>query len=109
MWLDATGLAAGSNLAEEISASLANRLARGGYAVVFWSHAVSRSHFVAAELERAASGMSGFNDRVLFGLLEPCELPAFWPASMNRRCSYMRTPSARPHNGSTTWWSGCTG
>lgn len=78
LWLDATGLAVGSDVVEEISASLVNRLARGGYAVVFWSHAASRSRFVAAELERAASGMSGFNDRVLFGLLEPCELPAFW-------------------------------
>jgi hypothetical protein len=78
MWLDVEGLAPGSDWSKEISASLANRLDRGGYAVVFWSRAASKSEFVSNEIERAAKGMADFNDRVLFALLEPCPLPDFW-------------------------------
>jgi hypothetical protein len=78
MWLDATGLAAGSDWKQEISASLSDRLARGGYAVVFWSRAASKSEYVTNEIQRAAKGMANLNDRVLFGLLEPCPLPDFW-------------------------------
>ena len=65
-------------MAKEISASLSNRLARGGYAIIFWSHASSESEFVINEIEQVAKEMSEFNDRVLFGLLEPCTLPDFW-------------------------------
>ena len=75
MWLDVKDLAAGSEWAEEMSSSLFNRLRRGGYAVVFWSRNASRSEYVNKELERAAKGMSGFNDRVLFGLLEIVRFP----------------------------------
>lgn len=78
MWLDATDLAAGSNWQQETSASLSERLARGGYAVVFWSRSASESKFVNDEIERAAKGMAAFNDRVLFAVLEPCPLPDFW-------------------------------
>lgn len=78
MWLDVADLALGSDWAQSIAASLAERLARGGYAVVFWSRAAGKSKWVNDEIERAARGMSGFNDRVLFGLLEPCPLPDFW-------------------------------
>jgi TIR domain len=78
MWLDATGLAPGSDWKHEIQESLSDRLARGGYAVVFWSHAAGKSEFVTNEIKQAAKGMTDFNDRVLFGLLEPCPLPDFW-------------------------------
>lgn len=78
MWLDATDLAAGSNWVKEISASLSGRLGRGGYAVVFWSRAACESKWVNNEIERASKRMARFNDRVLFGLLEPCPLPDFW-------------------------------
>lgn len=78
MWFDAQDLGAGSNLVEEIAASLSDRLNRGGYAVVFWSTSASQSDWVRREIERAAEGITDFNDRVLFGLLEPCALPDFW-------------------------------
>lgn len=78
MWLDVADLAAGSNLVQSISTSLSDRLARGGYAVVFWSRAASNSEWVKHEIELAAKGMADFNDRVLFGLLEPCPLPDSW-------------------------------
>jgi hypothetical protein len=78
MWLDATGLAPGSDWKQEIAASLSDRLARGGYAVVFWSRAASESEFVKNEVKEVAEGIAEFNDRVLFGLLEPCPVPDFW-------------------------------
>ena len=78
MWLDVADLALGSNIQQSMSTSLSERLARGGYAVIFWSHAASRSKWVNDDVERAANGMASFNDRVLFGLLEPCPLPEFW-------------------------------
>jgi len=78
MWPDVTGIAPGSNWQREISASLSDRLGRGGYAVVFWSRNAAQSEFVSNEIRRAAKGLPGFNDRVLFGLLERCPLPDFW-------------------------------
>jgi hypothetical protein len=78
MWLDVADLTPGSNVERAVSTSLSERLSRGGYAVVFWSRAASESNWVNEEIERAASGIAGFNDRVLFGLLEPCPLPPFW-------------------------------
>jgi hypothetical protein len=57
---------------------LADRLNRGGYVVVFWSYKASQSEAIKKELATAASGIQGFNDRVLFALLEPCDLPEFW-------------------------------
>ena len=78
MWLDVKNLVAGSEWVKEISSSLFTRLRRGGYVVVFWSRNASRSEYVNKEIERAAKGISGFNDRVLFGLLEDCPLPNFW-------------------------------
>jgi hypothetical protein len=78
MWLDVEDLAAGSDFSQEISVSLADRLARGGYAVIFWSPAASESEFVKNEIERAAEGTSGGNDRVIFALLDPCPIPEFW-------------------------------
>jgi hypothetical protein len=35
-------------------------------------------NFLKKELATAASSIEGFNDRVLFALLEPCDLPGFW-------------------------------
>lgn len=58
--------------------SESQRPVQGGYAVIFWSRSASNSEWVKHEIELAADGMAGFNDRVLFGLLEPCPLPAFW-------------------------------
>lgn len=78
MWLDVEYLAPGSDFAHEISASLADRLARGGYAVIFWSKAASNSEFVKDEIRRAAEGISGGNDRAILALLEPCPIPEFW-------------------------------
>lgn len=78
MWLDVADLSAGGDWQKEISSSLSSRLARGGYAVIFWSRSAGNSEWVKHEIELAANGMAGFNDRVLFGLLEPCPLPAFW-------------------------------
>ena len=78
MWLDVNDLKPGAAWAKEISASFANRLDRGGYAVVLWSRNAGQSRYVTDEIERAAKGMANSNDRVLFGLLEDCPLPAFW-------------------------------
>jgi hypothetical protein len=78
LWLDATDLAASSDWQKEISASLSERLARGGYAVVFWSRSASESRFVNDEIEQAVRDMAAFNDRVLFAVLEPCRLPESW-------------------------------
>jgi hypothetical protein len=78
MWLDVENLAPGSDLMHEISASMADRFARGGYAVIFWSRATSESEFFKNEIERAAEGIAGGNDRVIFALLEPCPIPEFW-------------------------------
>ena len=78
LWLDIQNLQAGVDFAKEIEHSLEDRLNRGGYAVVFWSGNSSRSEYVNAEIEHAAKGISGFNDRVLFALLENVPLPPFW-------------------------------
>jgi hypothetical protein len=78
LWLDIQNLRMGTHWVAEIEQSLEGRLKRGGYAVVFWSRHASRSEFVNSEIERAARGISGFNDRVLFALLEDVPLPPFW-------------------------------
>jgi hypothetical protein len=77
LWLDVQNLQAGVNWQDEISHALEERLKRG-YVVVFWSRSASESQFVRAELERAATETSDFNDRVLFALLEEIPLPDFW-------------------------------
>lgn len=78
MWLNLEEVLPGTDLGHEISASLTDRLARGGYAVIFWSKAASQSEFVKSELQLAAKDISEFNDRVIFALLEPCPIPEFW-------------------------------
>src|SRR5262249_37786477 len=70
-------LQAGMNWAEETERSLAGRLKRGGYVIVFWSRQARKSKYIKSEIERAAKGISGFNDRVLFTLLEDVPLPRF--------------------------------
>lgn len=77
-WLDVAGLKAGDDWQKEISESLADRLKRGGYAVVFWSRIASESLWVRREIEMATEGIANFNDRVLFALLEDCPIPEFW-------------------------------
>ena len=77
-WLDVTNLDAGTNWQKEIEYSLKERLARGGYAVVFWSKAARQSKWVESEIRRAAEEISSFNDRVLFALLENIPLPDYW-------------------------------
>lgn len=78
LWLDYQDLQAGMNWAEEIEVSLADRLKRGGYQIVFWSRQASMSEFIKSEIERAAREVSSFNDRVLFALLEDAPLPPVW-------------------------------
>lgn len=78
IWLDIKDLQLGTSVLDEIERSLQDRLARGGYAVVFWSEAASHSPWVEAELRAAAEGMSAFNDRVLFALVQDVLLPRFW-------------------------------
>ena len=53
------------------------RLKRG-YVVVFWSRSASESQFIQSELQRAATEIADFNDRVLFALLQDVPLPDFW-------------------------------
>ena len=78
VWLDIKDIHSGTLFYEELQKGLADRLNRGGYVIVFWSDEASRSKFIEKELATAASGIEGFNDRVLFALLEPCDLPKFW-------------------------------
>jgi len=78
LWLDTANIKAGSDFQTEISQSLADRLKRGGYAVIFWSRRASESAWVRREIEMAAQGVANFNDRVLFALLDDCAIPQFW-------------------------------
>jgi hypothetical protein len=77
LWLDVQNLQVGAHWQEEISHALEDRLKRG-YVVAFWSRSASASQFIRAELQRAATETSDFNDRVLFALLEDVPLPDFW-------------------------------
>jgi len=77
LWLDVQNLQTGASWQEEISHALEDRLKRG-YVVAFWSRSASESQFIGEELQRAATGTSDFNDRVLFALLEDVPLPDFW-------------------------------
>jgi hypothetical protein len=77
LWLDVQNLQVGANWQEDISHALEDRLKRG-YVVAFWSRSASESQFIRAELQRAATETSDFNDRVLFALLENVPLPDFW-------------------------------
>jgi hypothetical protein len=76
--LDIKDLRPGTSILHETERSIQDRLARGGYALIFWSEAASHSPWVESELEAAAEGMPDFNDRVLFALLEDVPLPRFW-------------------------------
>jgi len=78
VWLDIKDISPGTLWADEIQKGLADRLNRGGYVIIFWSDKASRSEFIEKELAAAASGIQGFNDKVLFALLERCDLPKFW-------------------------------
>jgi TIR domain len=79
VWLDIKDIRPGTLWEKEIQKGIADRLNRGGYLVVFWSNeAESRSKSIQEALATAASGIEGVNDRVLFALLEPCDLPKFW-------------------------------
>jgi TIR domain len=77
LWLDVQDLQAGGSWQEEISHALEDRLKRG-YVVAFWSRSASASQFIREELQRAATEISDFNDRVLFALLEDVPLPDLW-------------------------------
>lgn len=46
--------------------------------IVFWSQYASGSEWVRSEVQRAAEGMSDFNDRVLFARLDDAPLPEIW-------------------------------
>jgi hypothetical protein len=78
VWLDITSIRPGTLFEDEIKEGLADRLNRGGYMMVFWSHSASRAEWIEDELKTAASQIDRLNDRVLFALLEPCSLPTFW-------------------------------
>src|SRR5262249_7790247 len=65
LWLDVQNLQTDANWQEEISYALEDRLRRG-YVVAFWSRSASESQFIREELQRAATEISDFNDRVLF-------------------------------------------
>ncbi|MEZ5293203.1 MAG: toll/interleukin-1 receptor domain-containing protein [Vicinamibacterales bacterium] len=78
LWIDVDDLAAGDDFARTIETSIHERLARGGYVIVFWSRATRESRFVENEIQRAVQGMPGGNDRVLFARLDDTPLRAFW-------------------------------
>jgi hypothetical protein len=78
LWLDEKDIPVGSLWREDIQNGLADRLNRGGYVILFWSREAGRFEYIEKQLATVASGMQGFNDRVLFALLEPCNLPQFW-------------------------------
>jgi len=58
--------------------ALVRTLSMGGYVVVFWSKAASRSSSVIEELEILEHATTDTNDHVLFALLENHPLPKFW-------------------------------
>lgn len=78
LWMDYKDIKEGDNWQNVISESLADRLNRGGYAIIFWSRKASESLWVKQEIEMAAQGIANFNDRVLFALLDDCPIPKFW-------------------------------
>lgn len=78
LWLDVDELAASDDWQSHASRSLQDRLQRGGYQVVFWSHHASASDWVNRELEVATRKTEDFNDRVLFACLDDSALPAAW-------------------------------
>ena len=78
LWVDVDDLEGNKELVEAIRVSIEDRLRRGGYVVVFWSHLARDSQWVQAEIRRAAEGITKLNDRVLFALLEDIAVPEFW-------------------------------
>jgi len=78
LWLDFENIQPGGRWDESIRVALEDRLRRGGYVVLFWSHLAGDSEEVQAEVERAADGIADFNDRVLFALLDDIAVPEFW-------------------------------
>jgi TIR domain len=82
VFLDTDDLRDGEDWQGAIDRSLADRLGRRGYLIVFWSRAASESGWVRSVLRETVAGMadSNVNDRVLFALLEDCPLPDLWGA-----------------------------
>jgi TIR domain len=78
LWVDEQDLRSGSLWQEEISRALAERLAKGGYAVAFWSKDAATSEYMEAELRRASDRLDNLNDKVLFALLDETPLPEWW-------------------------------
>ncbi len=78
LWIDNDKIQPGTIWEESIKSSLEDRLQRGGYVVVFWSHSASESKWVQSEIQKAAEGLKNLNDRVLFALLQDLQVPDFW-------------------------------
>jgi len=75
VWLDRKRLKAGAVWEEEIRSNLLDR-AKRGYVVCFWSRAAQSSVWLSKELALAAERPQDASDRVVWAMLEPCQLPA---------------------------------
>ena len=78
LWVDIDELQPGQRWDVTLKSSLEDRIKKGGYVVVFWSHSASESKWVKSEIQNAAEGMKNINDRVLFASLDDAPVPDFW-------------------------------
>lgn len=74
VWIDRDRLAAGVDWKEEITSNLTDR-ARRGYVVCFWSRAAQSSEWLNNELALAVENLQDASDRIVLGMLEPCQPP----------------------------------
>ena len=70
LWVDKEDLKAGVNWRETIDGALRDTVARGGYAVVFWSVNSARSEFVAKEIASV-----GDERHVILALIDDAPVP----------------------------------
>lgn len=72
VFIETLDLQPGGNFQEILSSAMVERLARGGYAVIFWSARAARSNWVREEVEWS---LSKYPSQILVALLEDVEPP----------------------------------
>lgn len=78
LWVDTEQLVGGERFQEQLVGSIRDRIDRGGYVIVFWTHAAAESEWIRHEIQLASEGISDLNDRVIFALLDKVPIPEFW-------------------------------
>jgi hypothetical protein len=75
LWTPEQDMPAGVNWKDTMSAALDQRLAEGGYAVVFWSQSAANSRGIEMDLRAVRDRIVNINDKLLFALLDDTPLP----------------------------------